>query len=73
MERVFIKSVGRFEAGEVKDYPPPTWGSIAESIGENLDDFTQIPSALANELFRSTDDGTITQGNAKGSTKNKGK
>lgn len=41
MERVFIKPVGRYKAGDVRDYPTHTWATIASNVGQRLDVITR--------------------------------
>lgn len=41
MERVFIKPVGRYKAGDVRDYPTHTWATIASNVGQRLDLITR--------------------------------
>ena len=40
MQRVFTKSVGRYESGQLADYPKTTWDNIAKSVGKPLDSFS---------------------------------
>jgi hypothetical protein len=40
MQRQFTKKVGRFQAGEVFDYPLQTWEGIARSAKQPLDKIT---------------------------------
>ena len=40
MQRVFTRAVGRFKAGEIKDYPSAVWREIARSARLTLDKFT---------------------------------
>jgi hypothetical protein len=45
MLRQFTKDIGRFERGEVKDYPKPTWDQMAVNAGQPLEKFT---AAISN-------------------------
>ena len=44
MLRVFTKDVGRYQRGDVRDYPSHVWKAIAADLGGNLDAFTASPS-----------------------------
>lgn len=41
MERQFTKSLGRFKAGQVCNFPFQTWEQIQRNAGRPLDSFTR--------------------------------
>lgn len=48
MLREFIKSVGRFRAGEIRDYPKATWDDLANGTSLKLDQISKpVVSASA--------------------------
>lgn len=42
MQRIFIKDVGRYKKGEVRDYTKQTWEGIARSLKQGLDAFSKV-------------------------------
>ena len=52
MERVFIRDIGRFSIGEVRDYPTSTWKQIAISAKRPLDAFTKPVESVVAESFK---------------------
>lgn len=51
MQLMFTKSVGNFKAGEIRDYPSPTWAQIAASAGSKLATFTRdVNEAAASSV-----------------------
>lgn len=51
MQLMFTKSVGNFKAGEIRDYPSPTWAQIAASAGSKLASFTRdVNEAAASSV-----------------------
>lgn len=54
MRRQFTRNVGRFQSGEVRDYPRPTWEGIARSAGRKLGSITRPPEAPAPKRGRAT-------------------
>jgi hypothetical protein len=55
MERIFTADVGQhFKAGDVRDYPQPTWEMIARSAKRDLDSFSRpvLEAAQAQVIER---------------------
>lgn len=47
MERMFTKDVGkRFKKGDVRDYPPSTWVTIARNVKMKLETFSQLTATM---------------------------
>lgn len=44
MLRVFTKDVGRYQRGDVRDYPSHVWTDMAVKVGQSLATFTADPS-----------------------------
>ena len=40
MQRVFTKATGRYERGQIADYPKATWDQIAASAKSSIDAFS---------------------------------
>lgn len=55
MLRKFTKTVGRFEKGTVKDYPPATWAAIQDSAGRPLNEFTTLQIENENQGVNEND------------------
>lgn len=54
MERVFTEDVGsRYKAGEIRDYPLPTWLDIGRVIGKEFDAFSEPVIETAQRAARS--------------------
>lgn len=49
MERIFIRPVGRYKSGDVRDYPANTWAQIAKNAGQRLDLITRPVLEAATE------------------------
>lgn len=50
MQRVFVKAVGRFRPGDVRDYPKHVWTQLERSVGQPLDRFTRpVEEAVKDE------------------------
>lgn len=47
MERVFTQNVGKFNVGDVRDYPSETWEQISVSARRPLDTFTKTVGEVA--------------------------
>ena len=54
MERVFTEDVGsRYKAGEIRDYPLPTWIDIGRAIDKEFDAFSEPVIETAQRAARS--------------------
>lgn len=53
MRLVFIKDVGRYKRGEIRDYPTPTWAAIERSARLSLGRFTQPVDEAAQQSVKS--------------------
>lgn len=49
MVRMFTTDVGRFKAGDVRDFPQTTWKQIVVSADQELDDFSKKLDEIADE------------------------
>lgn len=54
MQRMFLQDVGRFKAGEIRDYPQGIWTDIARSAGAPLDRVTKPVTQVAKDAVAST-------------------
>ncbi len=54
MQRMFLQDVGRYKAGEIRDYPQGIWTDIARSAGQALDRFTKPVTQVAKEAVATT-------------------
>lgn len=54
MRLIFIKAVGRFKKGEIKDYPADTWKAIALSANQELSTFTKQADDVASSVYIDT-------------------
>lgn len=51
MERIFTRKVGRFETGDVRDYPKPVWRQIERSAKQPLEKFSRpVDEALRDQV-----------------------
>lgn len=49
MFREFTKAVGRYQKGDIRDYPIGTWNSMAAQMGVKLDSFSvEVSGDLAH-------------------------
>ena len=46
MNLQFIRDVGRFKRGDVRDWPTPTWKQISENVGLPLEKVALPPEQL---------------------------
>ena len=46
MQRVFLRDEGRYKAGEIKDFPPPTW----KNFFPGYEDYTRAPAEIMTEM-----------------------
>lgn len=52
MERIFTRNVGRFKAGEVRDYPAQTWATLAANANMSLSAFSKAVHDAAADNVR---------------------
>lgn len=50
MLRKFTKPIGRFEAGEIHDYPLGVWRQIESNVGKPLNSFSAEVTQLVNQM-----------------------
>jgi hypothetical protein len=49
MKRIFLADVGRFEKGDIRDYPKGTWEGISTSAQKKLGAFSSPVDAAAQQ------------------------
>lgn len=54
MQRMFLQNLGRFKAGDIRDYPQGIWTDIARSAGQPLDRITKPVTQVAKEAVATT-------------------
>ena len=50
MLREFTKSVGRFQAGDVRDYPKATWDEVARAAGTKLEHISKAAGEVSTPI-----------------------
>lgn len=52
MQRIFTKTIGRYKAGDIYDWPRVTWEHFARSVNQSLSAFTESVEAAADRSIK---------------------
>ena len=52
MERVLTRTVGRYQAGEIRDWPLQTWKQIAANFGKKIEYFSKPVAEVVEKAVK---------------------